>query len=57
MPQGTMAERMRAAGAGIAAFYTPTSVQDIAGRRQGAAREFSGRQFVLEEAHSTATWR
>ena len=26
MPQGTMAERMRAAGAGIPAFYTPTSV-------------------------------
>jgi 3-oxoadipate CoA-transferase, alpha subunit len=49
MPQGTMAERMRAAGAGIAAFYTPTSVGTLLaeGKEQ---REFSGRQYVLEEA-------
>jgi len=49
MPQGTMAERMRAAGAGIPAFYTPTSV----GTRLAEGkelREFSGRQYVLEEA-------
>ncbi len=49
MPQGTMAERMRAAGAGIPAFYTPTS----AGTKLAAGkevREFSGRQCVLEEA-------
>jgi 3-oxoadipate CoA-transferase, alpha subunit len=49
MPQGTMAERMRAAGAGIAAFYTPTSV----GTKLAAGkelREFSGRRYVLEEA-------
>jgi 3-oxoadipate CoA-transferase, alpha subunit len=49
MPQGTMAERMRAAGAGIPAFYTPTS----AGTKlaQGKeVREFRGHQCVLEEA-------
>jgi 3-oxoadipate CoA-transferase, alpha subunit len=44
-----MAERMRAAGAGIAAFYTPTSVGTLLaeGKEQ---REFSGRQYVLEQA-------
>jgi len=49
VPQGTMAERMRAAGAGIPAFYTPTS----AGTKLAAGKEvrqFSGREFVLEEA-------
>jgi 3-oxoadipate CoA-transferase alpha subunit len=51
LPQGTMAERIRAAGAGIAAFYTPTAV----GTRLGAGkevREFKGRQYLLEEALS-----
>jgi 3-oxoadipate CoA-transferase alpha subunit len=49
IPQGTMAERMRAAGAGIAAFYTPTSVGTklAEGKEE---REFSGRRYVLEEA-------
>jgi len=49
MPQGTMAERMRAAGAGIPAFYTPTSVGTLlaAGKEQ---REFGGRKYVLEQA-------
>ncbi len=49
MPQGTMAERLRAAGAGIPAFYTPTS----AGTKLAAGKEvrqFSGRECVLEEA-------
>ncbi len=49
VPQGTLAERMRAAGAGIAAFYTPTA----AGTRlaQGKeTREFNGRPHVLEQA-------
>jgi 3-oxoadipate CoA-transferase, alpha subunit len=49
MPQGTMAERMRAAGAGIAAFYTPTSVGTLLAEGK-ELREFSGRQYVLEEA-------
>ena len=49
MPQGTMAERMRAAGAGLAAFYTPTSVgTKLAEGKE--VREFRGRQYVLEEA-------
>jgi 3-oxoadipate CoA-transferase, alpha subunit len=49
MPQGTMAERMRAAGAGIPAFYTPTSVGTklAEGKEE---REFGGRKYVLEEA-------
>jgi len=49
MPQGTMAERMRAAGSGIPAFYTPTSVGTklAEGKEE---REFGGRKYVLEEA-------
>ncbi len=49
VPQGTLAERMRAAGAGIAAFYTPTG----AGTKlaQGKeVREFNGRPHVMEYA-------
>jgi 3-oxoadipate CoA-transferase alpha subunit len=49
VPQGTFAERIRAAGAGIAAFYTPTG----AGTRLAEGketREFNGRQHVLELA-------
>ncbi len=49
MPQGTMAERMRAAGAGIPAFYTATSVGTKLGEGK-EEREFSGRRYVLEEA-------
>ena len=49
MPQGTMAERMRAAGAGIPAFYTPTSV-DTKLAEGKEVREFAGRRYVLEEA-------
>ena len=49
LPQGTMAERMRAAGAGIPAFFTPTAVGTrlAAGKEQ---REFNGRQYLLEQA-------
>jgi len=48
-PQGTLAERMRAAGAGIPAFYTPTGVgtRRAEGREE---REFKGRVYLLEEA-------
>jgi len=49
MPQGTMAERMRAAGAGIPAFYTPTSVGTLLAEGK-ELREFAGRQYVLEKA-------
>ena len=49
VPQGTMAERMRAAGAGIPAFYTPTAVGTklAAGKEE---REFRGRKYIMEEA-------
>jgi 3-oxoadipate CoA-transferase alpha subunit len=49
VPQGTMAERMRAAGAGIPAFYTATSVgTKLAMGKE--ARDFEGRQYVMERA-------
>ncbi len=48
-PQGTLAERLRAAGAGIPAFYTPTGVGTL--RAEGKeTREFNGRAYLLEEA-------
>ena len=49
VPQGTMAERMRAAGAGIPAFYTPTAVGTklAEGKEE---REIGGRKYLLEEA-------
>lgn len=47
VPQGTLAERIRAAGAGIGAFYSPTGVgTDLAEGRE--TREFAGRQHLLE---------
>jgi 3-oxoacid CoA-transferase subunit A len=49
VPQGTLAERMRAGGAGIPAFYTPTGVgTPIAEGKE--TREFDGRQYLLERA-------
>jgi 3-oxoacid CoA-transferase subunit A len=48
-PQGTLAERMRAAGAGIPAFYTPTGVGTVAANGK-EVREIDGRQYVLERA-------
>ncbi|HEX7740414.1 MAG TPA: 3-oxoacid CoA-transferase subunit A, partial [Marmoricola sp.] len=47
VPQGNLAERIRAAGAGIGAFFSPTGVgtQLAEGREQ---REIGGRQYVLE---------
>jgi 3-oxoacid CoA-transferase subunit A len=49
VPQGTLAERMRAAGAGIPAFYTATGVgTPIAEGKE--VREFDGRTFLLEHA-------
>lgn len=49
VPQGTMAERMRAAGAGVPAFFTATSVGTILahGKEQ---RAFGGREYVMEHA-------
>ncbi len=49
VPQGTMAERMRAAGAGIPAFYTPTAAgTKLAEGKE--TREIDGRLYVLERA-------
>jgi 3-oxoacid CoA-transferase A subunit len=47
--QGTIVERVRAARAGIAAFYTPTGV-GMAIAEGKEVREFKGRPYVLEEA-------
>ena len=48
-PQGTLAERIRAGGAGIPAFYTPTGYgTTIAEGKE--TREFGGRMYVLEKA-------
>jgi 3-oxoacid CoA-transferase A subunit len=49
VPQGTLAERMRAAGAGIPAFYTPTAVgTELAEGRE--TRVINGREYLLEYA-------
>ena len=48
-PQGTLAEKMRAGGAGIPAFYTATGYGTPVGEGK-EVREFNGRQFILEEA-------
>lgn len=47
VPQGTLAERIRAAGAGIPAFYTPTTVGTVLAEGK-EARTFEGRTYVLE---------
>ena len=49
VPQGTLAERMRAAGAGIPAFYTPTGAGTRLARGK-EVRDFDGRPHVLEHA-------
>jgi 3-oxoacid CoA-transferase subunit A len=48
-PQGTFAERIRAGGAGIPAFYTPTGYGTMVAEGK-ETREFDGRQYVLERA-------
>ncbi len=48
-PQGTLAEKLRAAGAGIPAFYTPTGVGTPVAEGKDT-REFEGRTYVLERA-------
>ncbi len=51
VPQGTLVERVRAGGAGLAAFYTPTAVGTDAARGK-EERSFDGRRYVLETALS-----
>lgn len=49
VPQGSLAEKIRAGGAGIPAFYTPAGVgTPIAEGRE--TREFNGKEYLLEEA-------
>jgi 3-oxoadipate CoA-transferase alpha subunit len=47
VPQGTLAERIRAAGAGIPAFYTPTTVGTVLAEGK-ELREFDDRTYVME---------
>jgi 3-oxoacid CoA-transferase subunit A len=49
IPQGTLAERIRAGGAGIPAFFTPTGVGTLAARGK-EQRTFDGRDYVMETA-------
>jgi 3-oxoacid CoA-transferase subunit A len=48
-PQGTLAERLRAGGAGIPAFYTPTGFGTMVAEGK-ETRDFDGRRYVLERA-------
>jgi len=48
-PQGTLAEKMRAGGAGIPAFFTATGYGTLVGEGK-EVREFNGRHYILEEA-------
>ncbi|MDZ4830269.1 MAG: CoA transferase subunit A [Phycisphaerae bacterium] len=47
-PQGTLAERMRAGGAGIPAFFTPAGVGTVVAEGK-EIREFDGRSYVMEK--------
>jgi 3-oxoacid CoA-transferase subunit A len=49
IPQGTLAERIRAGGAGIPAFYTPAGVGTLVAEGK-EVREFDGRQYIMERA-------
>ena len=51
VPQGTFSERIRAGGAGIPAFYTPTGVGTIVAEGK-ETREFDGRAYVMERGLS-----
>lgn len=46
-PQGTLAERIRAGGAGIPAFYTPTGVGTVVSEHK-EIRNFDGKDYVME---------
>jgi len=48
-PQGTLAEKMRAGGAGIPAFFTATGYGTLVGEGK-EVREFNGRSYILEES-------
>jgi 3-oxoacid CoA-transferase subunit A len=48
-PQGTLAEKLRAGGAGIPAFYTPTGYGTLIAEGKDT-REFSGKMYILEHS-------
>lgn len=48
-PQGTLAEKMRAGGAGIPAFYTATGVGTLVAEGK-EVKQFKGREYILEES-------
>jgi 3-oxoacid CoA-transferase subunit A len=48
-PQGTLAERIRAGGAGIPAFYTKTGIGTIIAEGK-ETREFNGEEYLMEKA-------
>ena len=61
VPQGTLAERMRAGGAGIPAFFTPTGVGTLVAEGK-ETRAIDGREYVLERSivgdfSLVAAWR
>ena len=49
VPQGTFSERIRAGGAGIPAFFTPTGVGTVIAEGK-ETREFDGRTYIMERA-------
>jgi 3-oxoacid CoA-transferase subunit A len=49
VPQGTFSERIRAGGAGIPAFFTPTGVGTVVAEGK-ETREFDGRTYIMEHA-------
>jgi 3-oxoacid CoA-transferase subunit A len=49
VPQGTLVERMRAAGAGIPAFFTPTGVGTVVAEGK-ELRSFEGKDYIMERA-------
>jgi 3-oxoacid CoA-transferase subunit A len=49
VPQGTLAERIRAGGAGIPAFFTPTGVGTVVAEGK-EVREFDGKSYLMELA-------
>lgn len=60
-PQGTLAERLRAGGAGIAGFYTPTGAGTVVAEGK-ETKSFDGREYVLERGIVTdfalvAAWK
>ena len=52
LPQGTLAERCRASGAGIPAFFTPAGYgTEVAEGKE--TREFDGKQYIMEKAFNS----